>query len=176
MNNEKLYDRTENNLKSEIHEKVKKLYKPILYYMGGVDLGKIQEEFFGINKDVIRNLLNELVYCDKKLTVLDRGTITDYIPKEKLVRIKEEDKKKKKTKDELRSEIYEKVKELYKSSSIYKKNGVSLRSIETEFPDIAEDIIHNLLDELVFCDDKLIRIEDSWVSYLPKELVKIIKR
>ena len=81
MNNEKLHERIEDNLKSEIYEKVKKLYKPDLFYIGGVNLEEIQEEFSDINKDIIRNLLDELVFCDGKLIRIDGNTWFAYWPK-----------------------------------------------------------------------------------------------
>ena len=167
MNNEKLHERTEDELKSEIYEKVKKLYEPDLFYIDGVDLEEMQEEFSDINKDVIRNLLNELVFCDKKLIIVDRGIITEYIPKEKLAEIKKEDKKEKKIKDELKSEIYEVVKRFSAEDEL--SGYVYPEQVKKEFPSIDEDTIIKLLNKLVFCDGKLIRIDgNTWFAYLPK--------
>ena len=173
---EKSHDRTEDELKSEICEKVKKLYKPVLYYMGGVDLGKIQEEFSDINKDVILNLLNELVFYDKKLIILDRGIITEYIPKEKLVEIKKDDKGEKKIEDKLKSEIYGKVKRLYEPSLFY-VGGVRLEEIRRGFSGINRNVICDLLNELVFCDKKLIIVDrDITTEYIPREKLIEIKK
>jgi hypothetical protein len=82
MNDEKLHERTEDKLKSEIYERIKKLYSYDcdLFYYTGVDLERIQEEFSDENKDVIRNLLDELAFCDEKLIKVDQGAFIEYIP------------------------------------------------------------------------------------------------
>ena len=103
-------ERTEDKLKSEIYEKVREFCKPDSFFVKGIALEEIKGEFSDIDGDIICDLLNELVFRDEKLIILDRGIITEYIPREKLAEIKKEDKKEKKIKDELKSEIYEAVK------------------------------------------------------------------
>ena len=163
MNDEKLHERIEDNLKSEICERVKKLYKPSLFYVDGVSFEEIRRGFSDINRNVICDLLNELVFCDKKLIIVDRDITTEYIPREKLAEIKKEDKKEKKIKDELESEIYEVVKRL--SANDY----VNVRQIKRELSDIDEDTIIELLGKLIFRDNKLIRAEGrDFFYYEPK--------
>ena len=65
MSDEKLHERTEDELKSEICETVKELLEYELFDY--VYEGHIVEELPSIDEDTIIELLNKLVYCDDKL-------------------------------------------------------------------------------------------------------------
>jgi len=77
---EKLHEKTEDKLKSEIYEIVKKL-SATGESSGYVHTGRIKRELPDIDEDTLMKLLDELVDSDKRLSILKIGSsFSFYMP------------------------------------------------------------------------------------------------
>ena len=148
---EKLYEKTEDELKSEIYETVIKLTADEEYPFATTS--EIRKEFPDLDKYFMIKLLGKLVDCDKKLNILELGIEDYYYPRPMIIYKKLDGR----MEDELKSEICQTVKELSKEDEI---NGEALEEqIKERFPNVAEDTIVCLLKKLAYCDKKLIEVD-----------------
>jgi len=176
---EKLHGRTEDELKSEIYEVVRRLsedYGTLNYLNIEVSLEEVKHELPSIDEGTIIDLLNKLTFCDKKLVMIDNRYTYSYLPlktnqsykKKRHSRMNE--KLYEKTEDEHKSEIYEVVKKLSAdyTSQGYPNTEVTLEEVKKELPGIDRNTMIDLLDKLTFCDKKLVKIDMRCLyTYLP---------
>ena len=172
---EKSHEKTEDELKSKIYEIVKKL-SATGESSGYVHTGRIKEELPDIDEDTLKKLIDELVSSDRLVTLKIGSSFTFYAPKKSEV-LKEKEREKddpkikvrltKKTRDYLKSKICDVVEKLSAEDKFC--DYAYLEQVVKKFPNINEKTLIKLLNELVFCDGKLVRIDgDSWFAYMPK--------